>query len=243
MANKIISFGTSENLINSNTVSASQELSANLEVYRDVSMESMFSGHNSPTMQPNVEKVMCLVDEDNIRSALSFIYGPDVDAKTKSSLNEYLPVAYDNSISIDEYREMLMRWCASQLSNYNSNLHIWKQLSTWKIAKNVNVKAVFDSLRNIFTWNKCERILLPEFGSNLRSMLYEGITPQTEEAIIAEIYSCVSDWEPRIQIASIRNVSTVDDTEDNTIHLEVVFTIPSLGDEQYTYSFSYTMGA
>ena len=109
----------------------------------------------------------------------------------------------------------------------------------WKVEKNVNVKAIFGSLHNIFTWTPGERILLPEFGSRLRSLLYEGITQQTEERIATEIRSCVSEWEPRVTIVEIRNISTVDDTEDNTIHLEVVFKIPRLSDEQYTYSFSY----
>ena len=49
----------------------------------------------------------------------------------------------------------------------------------------------------------------------------------------------MSEWEPRVNIVEIRNVSTVDDTEDNTIQIDVVFTIPSLDDEQYIYSFTY----
>ena len=111
--------------------------------------------------------------------------------------------------------------------------------STWKISKDANVKAIYNSLNNIFTWIPGERVLLPEFGSRLRFLLYEGITQQTEEAIAAEIRGSVSEWEPRVSIVDIRNVSTVDDTENNTIHLEVIFTIPSLSEEQYTYSFSY----
>jgi len=47
--------------------------------------------------------------------------------------------------------------------------------------KDVNVKAVFNSLRNIFTWIPGERILNPEFGSKLRLYLYEGITPENKE--------------------------------------------------------------
>ena len=120
--------------------------------------------------------------------------------------------------------------------NYGSKEDVW---NTWKISKDVNVKAVYNSLRNIFTWIPGERILLPEFGSRLKFLLYEGITQQTEEAIAAEIRGSVSEWEPRVSIVDIRNISTVDDTEDNTIHLEVIFTIPSLSEEQYTYSFSY----
>jgi len=111
-----------------------------------------------------------------------------------------------------------------------------------KVQKNVNVKAVQRALDNIFTWYLGERILLPEFGSRLRSLLYEGITPMTEERIVAEIHRCVTEWEPRASIVKIYNVSTIDDTEDNTIHLQVVFTIPGLDDEQYTYSFTYHLG-
>lgn len=112
---------------------------------------------------------------------------------------------------------------------------------SYKISKNVNVKAVMGAIHNIFTWIPGERILLPEFGSRLQMLLYEGITPLTEERITAEIRGIVTEWEPRAQIAEIRNVSTVEDTEDNTIHLEIVFTIPSLSDDQYTYSFKYNM--
>ena len=113
--------------------------------------------------------------------------------------------------------------------------------TSFNVAKSVNVQAVRNSLRNIFTWIPGERILLPEFGSQLKMLLYEGITPLTEERIIAEIRGVILEWEPRVQIVDIRNVSNIDDTEDNTIHIEVVFTIPSLSDEQYIYSFTYDL--
>ena len=66
-----------------------------------------------------------------------------------------------------------------------------------KVSKSVNVQAVRNSLRNIFTWIPGERILLPEFGSKLYTLLYEGITPLNEERIVAEIRNCVTEWEPR----------------------------------------------
>lgn len=122
----------------------------------------------------------------------------------------------------------------------NPSTESYDKVNHWKIAKNVNLKAIFKALDNIFSWIPGERILLPEFGSRLRYLLYEGITPLTEERIAAEIRSSVSEWEPRISIADIRDMSTVSDTEDNTIHLEVVFTVPSMSDEQYAYDFSYT---
>ena len=97
-------------------------------------------------------------------------------------------------------------------------------------------------MRNIFTWTPGERILNPEFGNRLREYLYQGIIPETSEQIVAEIRHCVSEWEPRVNITDVVDVSTTDDHEDNTIHLEIRYTIPELSDEQYSYSFYYNRG-
>lgn len=121
----------------------------------------------------------------------------------------------------------------------NSKSLVLNSDTNYKITKNVNAIAVKKALHNCFTWIPGERILLPEFGSRLYTLLYEGITPETEERIAAEIRHCVSEWEPRAQIVEIRNVGGVEETENNTIHLEVIFVIPSLNDEQYSYSFYY----
>jgi len=69
---------------------------------------------------------------------------------------------------------------------------------TYKIDRLINVKAVQNSLANLFSWIPGERVILPEYGSNLRKMLYRGITPETEEAIVAEIRHSISEWEPRV---------------------------------------------
>ena len=136
--------------------------------------------------------------------------------------------------SLEVYRDIAMQsvWRSNDSQSTSSK-------GSYKVSKNVNVNAVKGALKNIFTWIPGERILLPEFGSRLYSLLYEGITAETEERIVAEIRHCVSEWEPRASIVEIRNISNVDDTEDNTIHIEVVFTIAGLDDQQFTYSFTY----
>ncbi len=118
----------------------------------------------------------------------------------------------------------------------------WIKPYKWRISKLVNVKAVQNSLKNIFTWIPGERILNPEFGSRLKQYLYQGIIPETSEQIVAEIRHCISEWEPRVNLVDVVDVSTTDDHEDNTIHLEIRYTIPELSDEQYTYSFYYNRG-
>lgn len=108
-----------------------------------------------------------------------------------------------------------------------------------KMSKDVNVRAVMNSLRNIFTWIPGERILNPEFGETISRHLYQGITQFNVEQIMSGIRSLCSRWEPRVRIVDVINKSTVEDTEDNTVHLEIVFTIPGLSDRQYTYSYIY----
>ena len=109
----------------------------------------------------------------------------------------------------------------------------------FKISKDVNVKAVFNSLPNIFTWMPGENILFQDFGSRLRKMLYEQITDYNVEQIVAEIRGVVLKYEPRVNIIKVVNVSDINDTENNTVRLDIIFTIPSLSNEQYNYSYIY----
>ena len=129
----------------------------------------------------------------------------------------------------------------------HGNLEVYRDVSmisdkvngNFKISKDVNVKAVFNSLHNIFTWMPGENILFPDFGSRLRKMLYEQITDYNVEQIVAEIRGVVLKYEPRVNIIKVVNVSDINDTENNTVRLDIIFTIPSLGNEQYNYSYIY----
>ena len=82
-------------------------------------------------------------------------------------------------------------------------------------------------------------MLLPEFGSKLNLYLYEGITKHNVEQIMAEIRGCVSRWEPRVQIQNVVDASTDEDTEHNTVVLDIIYTIPGLTDEQFKYTYVY----
>ena len=129
----------------------------------------------------------------------------------------------------------------------HENLEVYRDISmisdknngNYKISKDVNVKAVFNSLHNIFTWMPGENILYPDFGSRLRKMLYEQITDYNVEQIVAEIRGVVLKYEPRVNIIKVVNVSDINDTENNTVRLDIIFTIPSLSNEQYNYSYIY----
>ena len=62
-----------------------------------------------------------------------------------------------------------------------------RKKANYKLEKNVNAVAVKRAIHNIFAWIPGQRILNPEFGSNLRQYLYEGITDYNTEQIMSEI--------------------------------------------------------
>ena len=114
----------------------------------------------------------------------------------------------------------------SDINKNNSN-------SLYKISKQINEKAVQNSIHNIFSWIPGERILNPEFGNNLYKYLYEGITPENEELIVAEIKHCILKYEPRVTVVEVQNVSNINNTEDNTIILNIKYYINGLSNQIY----------
>ena len=124
-------------------------------------------------------------------------------------------------------------------STSNPSVPVRVQKQFFYAAKDINVKAVFNSIRNIFTWIQGERILNPDFGSKLRFYLYEGITDNNKEQIAAEIQGVCLKWEPRVNIVKVVPVNSTSDQEDNVVRMDIFFTIPSLSDEQYQYSYIY----
>lgn len=150
-----------------------------------------------------------------------------------------------NKPSNDElvvYKDISMNSTRKITSSFDEDEDNKIQLSNkqqYWISKEINVKAVFNSLINIFSWIQGERILNPEFGSKLNYYLYEGITEQNKEMISAEIRGLCLRWEPRVQIVEVKPINNVNDTENNTVMLDIIFTIPSLSSKQYKYSYTY----
>ena len=117
-------------------------------------------------------------------------------------------------------------------SNIGNNMY-----STYTVKQLIDINAVANSLNNIFSWTPGERVLDPEFGTNLRKVLFEGITAQNSELIRAEVRNAISKYEPRIQIQDIYDISTTDDTENNTVQMRIVYSVPTLPGQLFTYDY------
>ena len=101
---------------------------------------------------------------------------------------------------------------------------------------NQDLMAIFSSLKNIFDYTPGERILKPNFGLNLRGLLYEPMNEHTANSIGMCIYNAINTWEPRI---SIINIEISPNVEDHTYYVVVKFKATQLQineEQQFTYN-------
>ena len=91
------------------------------------------------------------------------------------------------------------------------------------------------NLINLLLTNKGERIMNPEFGADLKTVLFEGITEDTSNIIKTWISTNVSIFIPEITITNL----IIDKQEDqNTINITVQYRINLSGtSDQITVQF------
>lgn len=73
-----------------------------------------------------------------------------------------------------------------------------------------DVDAINQSISNILNTNKGEHLWDPRFGSNIPSYLFEKISVLTESLIRTDIMFSLSNYEPRIEVNSIKVIGEPD---------------------------------
>lgn len=228
MANRYITFGSTD---------TTQDISK--LVYADISMKSIPAKIHLKSIYNNAQSVGSLSADgaDVPESSFNNQFDPDF-SDDKTDYVFHSEVSSENGTAkINFYDSSMMPNTAAV--EYNKEA---RKKSAFKLDKNVNVIAIKRAIHNIFHWTPGERILNPEFGSNLRKFLYEGITDYNKEQIMAEIRRCVTEWEPRARVDRVIDMSQVSDHEDNTVKLEIIYSIPSLTNEQFSYTYEQTAG-
>jgi phage baseplate assembly protein W len=85
-----------------------------------------------------------------------------------------------------------------------------------------NEDAVKQSILNILLTNRGERHFNTSFGSDINSMLFENITPQTSTSIVKIIETAIENFEPR---AILLDVTASPLEEQNAYSVSVVFKV------------------
>ena len=68
------------------------------------------------------------------------------------------------------------------------------------IGKKTGATAVKQAVVSILKTNFNERLFAPEFGSNIRGLLFEQMNPITEQRMKTEVENAVRNHEPRAEI-------------------------------------------
>ena len=93
------------------------------------------------------------------------------------------------------------------------------------INKHVDEQAVINSIKNIILTNHYEKPFNPDFGSNIRAMLFENIDSITAISLEREILQTIENFEPR---ASVSKVTAVPDFDNNGYSIKLEFYIINL---------------
>lgn len=90
--------------------------------------------------------------------------------------------------------------------------------------------ALKSNLINFLLTNKGERFLNPNFGADIRSLLFEQITSEIQDTVSAVIRSGVQTWFSNVSIQTL-NVLESPDTNTITIYMKYSVDFTNIQDE------------
>lgn len=94
------------------------------------------------------------------------------------------------------------------------------------------IESIYQSIYNILSTNKGERIFLPEFGSDLEDYLFELVTDITAFNILNRVVEAIERWEPRVNLL-YNQCSVTPIYEENKYDVILVFEVLGLEDETF----------
>jgi len=102
------------------------------------------------------------------------------------------------------------------------DLDFGRNTVTHDVNKLTDVEAVKRSVRNLIQSNHFERPFHPELGGNVRSMLFEPVTPLTALNLQRKVEEVLLNFEPRIKLIQI---VANPDIDRNSYKLTIVFLV------------------
>ena len=100
------------------------------------------------------------------------------------------------------------------------------------IKKVINIEAVKTSITNILRTAKGSRVMLRDFGSDIKSMLFENIDDNLVDLIEDEIKEAISAWDNRVIVNA---VDFETDADRNQVTILVKFAVRGY-DQVFSFS-------
>lgn len=90
------------------------------------------------------------------------------------------------------------------------------------LARKTNEEAVKESIRNLLLTDKGERLFQPDIGSDLRTLLFEPLTPDTMLLIRQQVEDTINNYEPRANLIDVQVTGSLD---NGSVEIAVVFNV------------------
>ena len=107
------------------------------------------------------------------------------------------------------------------------NLSLARHPITGDIASLTNIESVKRSVRNLVNTNFYERPFHPEIGSNVRSVLFEPVSPIVASVLERHVRDVVENFEPR---AELIDVIVSDNADANEYRVQIKFFVVNSSD-------------
>ena len=100
---------------------------------------------------------------------------------------------------------------AATLSFKDINITFKKHPVTDDLVVSRDASAIKQAIVNLLLTNKGEKLFDPEYGSDIRSYLFEPLDYATANQVQSNIRYTIAKWEPRIGVTNIEAVPNYDD--------------------------------
>lgn len=107
---------------------------------------------------------------------------------------------------------------------YNFDQTSHSKIETNDLQVDYDLKAITNSLKNLFNTRPGQRFLFPKYGLDLNQFLFEPITNVNAQDIGERIVRSVEEFEPRVSVTNCRVIPKYDDNQYD-ISLTMLFPI------------------
>ena len=111
---------------------------------------------------------------------------------------------------------------ATTLSFKDININFKKHPVTNDLVVSRDASAIKQAIISLLLTNKGERLFQPEYGSDIRSQLFEPLDYATAASIKSSIFNTIQTFEPRIAITSL---DCFPDFNDNGFNVEMSYNV------------------
>jgi len=101
--------------------------------------------------------------------------------------------------------------------------------STGDLAVKKDVESVKQSIKNLVLTDKGERLMQPDIGCKVRSLLFDNFSPQAKLVARQTITETIEQHEPR---AELINIKISPDPDNNYMFISILFNLINNQDQQ-----------